>query len=227
MDVAWDLAERGMAHGTAVITMEQTQGRGRFGRPWVSAPNDSLALSVVLRPDPILATKLSVLSGLAVVRAIQTVTEVRSTIKWPNDVRIAGKKVCGILVELRADTAGVVVAVVGVGLNLSLDASAYPDIQDTAASLRAATGRDLDVPAAAEAVLTALDETYAQAVAGADVVAAWRDTLDTLGVRITARTVDREETGVAEDVADDGSLLLRRNDGSLVRLSSAEVTIQG
>ena len=227
MDVAWDLAERGVAHGTTVIAMGQTQGRGRFGRAWVSAPNDSLTLSVVLRLDAMLAAKLSVLSGLAVVRAIHAATEVQPTIKWPNDVRIAGKKVCGILVELRADTAGTVVAVVGIGLNLNLDVSAHPNIQSTAVSLRAATGRDLDVPAASEAILGALDETYAQAAAGADVVAAWRDTLDTLGVRVTVRTVDREETGVAEDVADDGSLLLRRGDDSLVRLSSAEVTIQG
>jgi BirA family biotin operon repressor/biotin-[acetyl-CoA-carboxylase] ligase len=226
MDVAWSLAQTGAGHGTSIICMDQVGGRGRFGRSWVSAPGRSLALSVILRPEAAESKLLSIVGGLAVVKAISQTTGVQATIKWPNDVRIDGKKVCGVLTELQVDTDGMTIGVIGVGLNLSLDVSRYPELRDSAVSLRFATGHDLGMLAAAEAVLAALDDSYSRAVPGGEVVAAWRDTLDTLGQRIIVHGQGMEEAGVAEDVAPDGSLLLRRDDGSLVRLSSGEVTLQ-
>ena len=227
MDVAWELAKGGAAHGTALLAMDQTHGRGRHGRAWVSERGGSLIMSALFRLEAGAVPQLSIIGGLAVVRAILATTGARPSIKWPNDVRLDGKKVCGVLGETRVDTDGAAVAVVGLGLNLDLDVARYPEIRDTATSLRAATGRSIGVPAAAEAVLDALDETYAQAMAGADIVADWRSVLDTLGERIIVGTGASRESGVAEDVAPDGGLLLRRADGSLIKITTDEVLSQG
>ena len=225
MDVAWTLAEAGASHGATVVCLDQTRGRGRFGRSWVSRPGESLTMSVLFRPPaPVLPT-LSLTVGLAVVRAIAHLTGARATIRWPNDVRIGAKKVAGILTEVRVDTQGTATAVVGVGLNLTLDVAQHTDIRDIATSLRAETGQDVTVTAATNAVLGALDEAYRQVVvAGADLVASWRDALDTLGSRVTVRSGDEETTGVAEDVAADGSLLVRLASGQWARLAAGEIT---
>ena len=227
MSRAWSLVSNGADHGTAVVALEQTQGHGRLGRSWISEPGHSLTMSVILRTNASVAAKLSMVSGLAAVQAVHLLTGTHCTIKWPNDVRIATKKVCGILPEARVDTKGTAVAVVGFGLNLSLDTSQYPDIRESAISLQAATGYDIGMSAAADALLDALDELHAGAIGGRDVLGEWRDTLDTLGSRVTARLRNGEETGLAEGVADDGSLLLRRPDGTLVQLASGEVTLHG
>ena len=224
MDVAWTLDREGSAHGTAVVALDQTQGRGRFGREWVSRPGDSLAMSVLLRPPAVVAPTLSLAAGLAAVRAVAELSGAKATIKWPNDVRIDARKVAGILTEAQVDTQGVATVVIGVGLNLTLDVSEYEELRETATSLRAATGRDVTVTASADAVLRALDEAYRQAVTGPDLVAAWREVLDTLGSRVTVRSGDGVVTGVAEDVAPDGSLVLRLDDGGTTEVSAGEVT---
>ncbi len=226
MDTAWGLAGTGASEGTAVVAHEQTHGRGRFGRPWVGEPGDSLFLSVILTPPVELAPRLSMVAGLAVARAVERLTGEPCTIKWPNDVRVRGKKVCGILIEARVDTTGAMSAVVGVGLNLDLDTRTHPELKETATSLSAITGHPVGYRPAADAVLDALDAAYAEVLAGADILVPWRRMLDTLGQRVTARWNDTEETGVAEDVADDGSLVLRRDDGTKVLLPDAEVTLQ-
>jgi BirA family biotin operon repressor/biotin-[acetyl-CoA-carboxylase] ligase len=227
MSQAWNLVNNGAIHGTAVVALEQTQGHGRLGRSWISEPGHSLTTSVILHTNALVAAKLSMVSGLAVVQAVHRLTGTHCTIKWPNDVRIATKKVCGILPEVRVDTEGTAVAVVGFGLNLSLDTNQYPEIRDNAVSLQAATGYDIKMSAAADALLEALDELHTGAIGGRDVLGEWRGTLDTLGSRVTARFRSGEETGMAEGVADDGSLLLRRPDGTLMKLASGEVTLHG
>lgn len=226
MDVAWGAVEQGLPHGTAVAALQQSKGRGRFGRTWVSEPGDALIVSVLLHPDADIAQKLSMIAGVAVVKAVRELTSVTCTIKWPNDVRIGGKKVCGILTEVRASTSGEIKAVVGMGLNLDLNTGQHPELQGSATSLLAETGQRITVADAAHAVLEAFDETYADADAGADMVAEWRGLLDTLGRRITVRTPDGEAAGVAEDVTDSGSLVLRQDNGTTLELTAGEVTLQ-
>jgi len=226
MDVAWEALEQGSPDGTAIAALEQSKGRGRFDRPWVSEPGDALMLSVLLYPGAATTQKLSMIAGVAVVKAVRELTSAACTIKWPNDVRIDGKKVCGILTEVRASTSGEIKAVVGMGLNLDLDIEHHPELGDSATSLLAETGQRISVTEAAHAVMQALDETYAHTVAGADVVAEWRGLLDTLGRRITVRMADGEATGIAEDVTDTGSLVLRQDDATTLELTAGEVTLQ-
>ena len=226
MDVASELADAGAADGTAVLANEQTSGRGRFDRPWVGEPGGSLHLSVVLRPTLASAPLLSIGASLAVVQAVKTLVEAECTIKWPNDVRIDGKKVCGILVETQAGTDGAITAVTGIGLNLDLDFRQHPELTESATSLRAATGRRVKVEQAAAAVLEALDTFYGQALGGVDLIARWREVLDTLGQQVTVRLFGGQESGLAEDVTADGALVLLRNDGRRTILRTGEVTLQ-
>ena len=226
MDVAWQAVESGAPHGTAVLALSQTAGRGRFGRDWVARRGQSLMLSVVVMPDPSVAARLSIVSGLAVVRAVEALTGIRPTLKWPNDVRLAGKKAAGVLIQGRVDTEGRSAAVIGIGLNLSIDFTEDAELRETATSLAHATGRAVEVSAAAVAVLDALDRLYTDAADGSAIVDEWRAVLDTLGSKVSARFPGGEEAGVAEDVAADGSLLLRRDDGVLVRLDAGEVSLQ-
>ncbi len=226
MNVAWELAGAGAADGTAVIANEQTSGRGRFDRPWVGEPGGSLHLSVVLRPTLSAAPLLSIAASLAAVRAVRTLVEARCTIKWPNDVRIDGKKVCGVLVESRADTEGEITAVAGIGLNLDLDFRRHPELSESATSLRAATGRRVEVEQSATAVLEAMDALHGRAAAGDELIALWREALDTLGRQVTVRWPGGEASGLAEDVTSDGALVLLRGDGGRVTLQAGEVTLQ-
>ena len=141
MDRAAEEAERGAADGTVVLCDRQTQGRGRFNRNWVS-PAGNLILSVVLRPELEALPYVSVLAALAVARAVEKETNLDPVIKWPNDVLVRGRKLCGLLVENSLQGRKVRHSIVGIGLNVDLDPRETPEIADTATSLRIETGQD-------------------------------------------------------------------------------------
>lgn len=240
MDVAWAWAEAGAPHGAAVMALAQREGRGRFGRAWLSEPGDSLLMSVVTHPPVDLAPLLSVIASLAVRRAVATLAGFTCELKWPNDLLHDGRKLCGVLVETRTAPAdrsrgsmGATTSVIGVGLNLNLDPATYPQIRDTATSVRLVTGKRTDPADSAVAVLRALDSAYARATAAGDpswgstgVLAEWRAALGTLGKRVIAREGERVIHGVATDVDAAGALLVRDDGGVVHRLSAGEVTLQ-
>lgn len=217
------LAQSGAAHGTLVAADQQTAGRGRLGRAWLSAPGENLAVSMLLRPDAelsVIAT-LPLVTGLAVSDAVDTVLgAARSRVKWPNDVRVDGRKVAGVLVEgsLRGDQLAWLL--VGVGVNVRGEEPPAA-VRDLATTLRQVAGRDVDRSAVLAAMVTALEGRYETLFTrgfGA-LHDALRRRCDTLGARVTVGDV----TGVAEDIADDGALLLRTDDGRLVDVRVGDV----
>ena len=120
-----DLLAAGGPEGQVLATEEQTAGRGRMGRSWVSQPGAALTFSVLLRPDPVPGERrgwLPLLAGVAVARAVRAVSGLPATLKWPNDVLITGKKLAGILAEQAADGA----VVIGIGINVATQADALP-----------------------------------------------------------------------------------------------------
>ena len=237
MDEAARLAGEGAEDGTVVLAEQQTGGRGRFQRRWVSSPGN-LYFSLVLRPSLPGLQYVSIVSGLAVVRAIRKVTGLAPTIKWPNDVRLAGKKVCGILVEnaLQGDT--VLHSIVGIGLNIQLDAAALKELGDIATSLGAELGRPVDRHNVLRQVLQEMDSVYLplrpkiegrrRPSVGLDEIGKardqWRSYLETLGTHVEVRWLDEVYTGYAEDVDEVGNLMLRLENGSMVTLPAGEVT---
>jgi BirA family biotin operon repressor/biotin-[acetyl-CoA-carboxylase] ligase len=230
MRLAAEQAAEGAAEGTVVLAEEQTAGRGRQGRSWVSPAGVNLYFTVVLHPTLDQLRYLAVIAPLAVSLAIEETTGLFPRLKWPNDVLIDDKKVCGILVESKITDANVHYATVGIGINVNIDASAHEEIRDIATSLRSELGREVSREEVLAATLNQLESLY-QAVRRGEVVSMdWKQRLDTLGKQVRIeRLPDRPgvggavEEGTAVDADSDGSLIIRRDDGSHVRIESGEV----
>lgn len=139
------LAEAGASHGTLVTAEEQTSGKGRRGRSWISVPGQGVWMSFVLRPDIELenSSMLTLVAALAVEKGIKDAAGIDGRIKWPNDVLVNGKKVCGILTELSAQMDELNYIVVGIGINANI--GQFPEeVRDKATSLLAETGETVD-----------------------------------------------------------------------------------
>jgi BirA family transcriptional regulator, biotin operon repressor / biotin---[acetyl-CoA-carboxylase] ligase len=215
----------GEAHeGIVIITDHQTAGRGRVERVWEGFARQQLTFSVILTP-PFAANWLMMASALAVHEAITGVTGLAPAIKWPNDVLIGGKKVCGILIE----TSGAI-AVIGIGVNVNGTFAQRPELAARATTLEDEAGHPLSREPLAAAILLALAEHYeamrSQGDAGREAVrVAWRDRLITLGTEVRVDQGQTQITGWAEDVAEDGALIVRRDDGERVLITWGDVSI--
>jgi len=225
MDAAREAALAGGAEGTVVLAGEQTAGRGRLGRGWLS-PSGCLTFSLVLYPEAHLLPGLVMVTTLAVAETITTVASVPAGIKWPNDVQVGGKKICGILVEtgMRADLTNY--AIVGVGLNVNFDAAAYPEIGATATSLSVEVGRELSCAEVLHTLLVRFEHWYEAYLGGEPVFEAWRTSLTTIGQAVQVYAGGVLHDGVAEDVAPDGALLLRQRDGHIMKVLAGDVTLK-
>jgi len=225
MDLAREEAEKGTVEGTVVVAGEQTGGKGRRNRVWLSPPG-SLSLSLVLRPAVTELPGLVMVGALAVVYAIKAVTGLSSSIKWPNDVLLNGKKVCGVLIEseLRQDSVGY--AVIGIGINVNLRLADYPEIASTATSLSDELCRTVSRLVLMGKLLEEIERLYQEIPVGEGVFKQWRDQLVTLGKRITVSWGEESLEGVAESVAPDGSLRLRQLDGSLSQVMAGDVSLR-
>ena len=224
MDAAREEAEDGAPHGMIVVADEQTRGQGRRGRRWVS-PRGNVYVTVILRPVAWSVRTLAMVAPLAACEAIDAVASVRSSIKWPNDVLIEGRKVCGVLIDVHMGRDGVDYALVGVGINVALDASQHDEIRGIATSLAAESGSEVSRERLLATFLNRFEKLYVAAGLDDSVYEAWRARLETLGRQIRVQFGDDVDEGVAEDVDGDGNLLLRRADGSVIALSAGEVTL--
>ena len=227
MEAAQREAQAGAPEGAIAIAEEQTSGRGRMGRTWVSPAGVNLYFTLILRPTIEQLRYLAVIAPLAVCQAIEETTGLLPRIKWPNDVIINDKKVCGLLVQSEITGDRVDVALLGIGINVNLDVAAHEELRAIATSLRAELGREAGREELLAATLNHLEALY-QALRRGDVISmAWKHRLDTLGkhVRVSS-AAGLMEQGVAVDADSDGSLILRRDDGSHVRVEAGEVTLR-
>jgi len=225
MEVAKREARQGAAEGTAIIADEQTAGRGRIKRVWLS-PKGSIALSVILYPDVAYLSSLVMLASLAVAHSIEAVTGLKAQVKWPNDVLINGKKVCGILIESQMRRNIVDYAIIGIGVNVNLKLSDFPEIQPIATSLSDELGRDVSRLELIRRLLVEIERLYLSLPAGGAIYEEWRDRLVTLGRNVSVTWGRTKYEGIAESVARDGSLLLRHSDGSLTKIVAGDVTLR-
>lgn len=221
MDEARRMAATGAPEGTVVVADAQTAGRGRFRRRWVTPPRVSIAVSIVFRPSAGHTSVLSQMGALAAAQAIEAVTELDIALKWPNDLMINGRKVGGVLVE--SDDVGI--AILGIGINVNLDPASHAETA-AATSLALELGMEVSRLALLRRLLQELDRLYLEVRGGGDLRTAWVDRLETLGQMIRVQTPSGIEEGLAAAVDSDGALLLRRRDGSQVRLFAGDVTTQ-
>jgi len=162
---------------------------------------------------------------LAAVKAIKLVSDIDATIKWPNDVLIRGKKVCGILIESEVKCNTVNFAVVGIGINIDLDTAAFPEISAIATSLIQESGKKISRPELAAVLLSEVEKLYLEALVGAPICKEWRGCMDTLGKWIEVKSGDTIEHGRAEDVTEGGNLILRRANNSIAEILVGDVTV--
>jgi BirA family biotin operon repressor/biotin-[acetyl-CoA-carboxylase] ligase len=221
-EVAKQAAKDGAVEGTVIIAGQQTAGRGRLERSWVS-PEGVLALSIVLRPQSSSLNRLIMVSSLAVVHAINDVTSLETQIKWPNDILIRGKKVSGILIENGWKGRTLSYAVIGIGININFSTADYPEIAETATNLSSELNKPVSIDDVARAVLVALDRYYSSY----DVFTEWRDRLITLNHFVTVTSGKTVIKGRAESVDRDGCLLIRQDSGELTKVSTGYATLRG
>jgi BirA family transcriptional regulator, biotin operon repressor / biotin---[acetyl-CoA-carboxylase] ligase len=240
--LAMRIAHEGLDEGVVVLTDSQTAGKGRQGRRWVDVSGRDVLSSTLLRPffPPHL---LVMIASLAVVNAIAETCGISATIKWPNDILIEGHKVAGILIETSHDQTGRMVAVVGIGINVNGQIADYFPAQAalfaTATTLETACGHGVSRETLIAHLLRHLETDYLalqQEYTSSSSVSnetyrpiarlireRWRSQIATLGRTIQVQQGERVVSGVAEDVDDNGELLLRCHSGELVSITWGDV----
>ncbi|HEY3915193.1 MAG TPA: biotin--[acetyl-CoA-carboxylase] ligase [Verrucomicrobiae bacterium] len=229
-DIAARLARGRAAEGAVVFAESQTKGRGRMGRTWLSPAGKGLWFTVLLRPDipPQQATQLTVASATALARAIKVQTGIVPEIKWPNDIMIRGRKVCGILTEMNAEMDYLKEVLLGIGMDVNLEPADFPPaLRKIATSLRIETGQPVNRAELAVVILRELDRDYHLVKSGDfDLVAEeWREHCSTLGRQVAIRVGNRIIRGCAEALDDDGALLVRGPHDHLERIVGGDVTV--
>jgi BirA family biotin operon repressor/biotin-[acetyl-CoA-carboxylase] ligase len=224
-DVAKRWAQEGAKEGAVVVAEEQTAGRGRIERRWLS-PRGSVALSIILYPPLDYLHSLIMVASLAVAYSVAQTTGLKTQLKWPNDVLVNGKKICGILVESDVRGSKVDYAVIGIGLNVNLRLSEFPQIAPLATSLSQELGREVSRREIVQSLLAETERLYLALATGDSVFKQWRGRLVTLGKKVQVSSGEATYRGTAESVAADGSLLLRQPDGSLLKIVAGDVTLR-
>jgi BirA family biotin operon repressor/biotin-[acetyl-CoA-carboxylase] ligase len=220
-------ALEGAPEGATWVAEVQTAGRGRLGRAWHSPAGENLYLSVVLRPAlrPPDAPALTLACAVAVAEAVEAVTGLAPRVKWPNDLLLDGRKVAGILLEMRAEPERVAFVVVGVGLNVNTATFPAP-LDATATSLRAALGRPLRrAPLGAEVLARLTRWTRRYVDDGLEAVRApWLARATPIGEALQVRTPAGTLQGTMAGLAPDGALLVALADGTVEAVHVGEIT---
>jgi BirA family transcriptional regulator, biotin operon repressor / biotin---[acetyl-CoA-carboxylase] ligase len=229
-DLADKLARSGAAEGTVVVAQKQMNGRGRKGRPWVSA-SDGIYISLILRPNlkPVYVVQVPMVIGIALSRAISKTTGLNTSIKWPNDILIQGKKVAGILTEMNSEMDKVNYIIPGIGINVNNRASGLPDeVRSIATTIRDEFGADISIVRLLRNFLEEMDEWYATFLKQGfpPIAEEWKRLNNTLGSRVKVYDGEIEIFGRAIDIDEEGFLLIQSDAGQTIRILSGDVSLR-
>lgn len=223
------LAKEGAPEGTLALAEFQSAGRGRLGRSWEVPEGTSVMMSILLRPkfEPQYAPMLTLVMGMAVAKAVKTLG-FDVSIKWPNDVVVSHKKICGILTEMGVRDGKIDYAVIGVGINVNI--KEFPEeMADKATSLYLESGKEFDRSQIPGLVMEAFEEYYEKFAATCDLSGLKEEYESILAnynqpVRVLAK---EPYEGVARGITDGGELLVEKTDGTIVAVSAGEVSVRG
>jgi biotin-[acetyl-CoA-carboxylase] ligase BirA-like protein len=229
-DLAKELAAKGTKEGTVVISETQTLGRGRLGREWAS-PEGGIWFSVILRPEvaPKDASKLTFVAAVAVARVIREMFSLEAEIKWPNDVLIGGKKVCGILTETSTKGDVVNFVVVGVGINANVSLDSFPEnLRDALTSLKEELKEEVEREEFLRALLKELEHYYMMFMQKKFdlILEEWRNLAGFLGQHVEVISFDEKIRGRAVDVDRNGALIIKLRNGTAKKVMLGDVTIR-
>ena len=223
------LAKEGAPEGTLALAEFQSAGRGRLGRSWEVPEGTSVMMSILLRPkfEPQYAPTLTLVMGMAVAKAVKNLG-FDVSIKWPNDVVVSHKKICGILTEMGVRDGKIDYAVIGVGINVNI--REFPEeMADKATSLYLESGKEFDRSQIPGLVMEAFEEYYEKFAATCDLSGLKEEYESILAnynqpVRVLAK---EPYEGVARGITDGGELLVEKTDGTIVAVSAGEVSVRG
>ncbi|MBI4823328.1 MAG: biotin--[acetyl-CoA-carboxylase] ligase [Nitrospirae bacterium] len=197
-----------LLHGEVIIADAQMKGKGRLQRHWVSPPNSNIYMSIILKPDilPREGTLLTLLSSVASVNALRRLTGIDIKIKWPNDLMIGSKKLGGILLETRSEPDRILFAVASIGVNVNMRRIPH-ELKPIATSTLIETGKRFKRTRKGRQGL----------------LKGWKGLSQTLGKEVAVKTERETIKGIAEDIDDEGRLILKTPDGSIKNISSGDL----
>ena len=216
-------------NGTVFITDFQSGGKGRLGRQWVSPPGSGIAMSVLLKPDDNFThiQCVTLCAGLAVCKAINSLCTLNSLIKWPNDIVIGNKKVCGILTEAVTDNGKIKSIIVGIGINVTNDS--FPDdISYKATSLLSETSVRYSRSELAKEIFIEFEKQYVNLLKGKldEIIKEYENLCVNIGREACIVSKDSEIKGKAVGISENGELLISTGD-EIKAVSSGEVSVIG
>ena len=224
------IAGRGIHDGSLVITDSQTEGQGRLKRQWVSPPKKNLLFSVVFYPlvAPSKVFQMTLFASLAVCKSLNTLFKIKAGIKWPNDVYVNHRKICGVLTEVSLDQKRVKWIVVGIGLNVNADPSLEPELGSLATSVKREAGRVQKRLPILKRILEEMDLLYKCFLSGETkrIRDEWLSYSIILGKKITIFSDGLQETGIAETIDEDGALILLTPDGKRKKIVAGDVSLR-
>ena len=228
--IARNLAIEGAVEGTLVIAEEQTKGRGRLDRSWISPAGKNILMSLIFRPEffPRQVFFLTMLSSLSVIRAIKRITSLEAHVKWPNDIYMEYKKMGGILTEFSAEQDRVNYVIIGMGINVNFDPSLFPEIRDIATSISRVHKKDVSRIDLLRAILEEMERGY---------YALKQDRIDEIreewdkcslikGREVIITSFDSIIEGIAESMDEDGCLIIRERRGQRIKIVSGDVSLR-
>ncbi|MBE6071366.1 MAG: biotin--[acetyl-CoA-carboxylase] ligase [Clostridium butyricum] len=228
---AKELASSGLSDGSLIISEEQSGGSGRLGRKWVS-PKGGIWCSLILRPNipPIEAPKVTQIAAAAVYKALEDFN-IKTTIKWPNDIHIDGQKLCGILVEMKGDMNSVDYLVVGAGINVNINSDFFDDsLADIATSLKIKFNKDFNRNEILASYLNHFEELYLDFLNNLDLkrtIDICRANSSIFGKKAKLITYNNEEIVTCLSLSDTGNLIVKDSNGNEKTVLSGEITFNG
>jgi BirA family transcriptional regulator, biotin operon repressor / biotin---[acetyl-CoA-carboxylase] ligase len=221
-------AADGADEGEIVIGETQTRGRGRLGRSWISPPFVNVYLSVILRPHlpPAHAPQLTLMAAVAVADTVDSFIQVRSTIKWPNDILVESKKLAGILTESRCDAERIEFVILGIGVNLNYPVERMPDpLRERATSIISLTETEVSREEFLRRLIHALDRCYGEIEEwGFEGLARrWEARFGLRGKKVRAQIGDQTIIGTAKGIDIDGALIVEDGRGERRRIVAGDV----
>lgn len=227
---AIQLAEEGADAGTLVIADMQTNGRGRLGRNWFSPAGKGIWMSLVLRPElPIRQMpQLTLLTGVAVCSAIRNVTGLTAGLKWPNDILIEGRKICGILLEAATEDNQVRYCIAGIGIDVNMSEQDYPEeLRSIATSLKMEAGSSVSRSQLIGEVMNELEKRYIQyeQEGFSLILKEWEALSASIGKQVRSVSLHDVIEGTAIGLDESGGLIVLTNEGRQTTIFSGEVEI--
>lgn len=229
---AKELALNNAPNGTVVISEEQTLARGRLGRNWASPRFKGIWLSIILRPDtdPMNVPKITQIGAAAVIKSLHKLG-IKGYVKWPNDIIISQKKVCGILTEMSGELNKVNYVVIGIGINVNIDILDFPEeLREIATSLSIETEQYIKRKELVSNLLNNFEILYDEFEKNNSIktsISVCRENSILIGKEVKIINRGKERIAKAIDLNDDGELIVQHNDGDVEKIISGEISVRG